>query len=370
MADPRRQSGNLQHNLMELLFTAVCSIVGGANCWTDVEEFVEAKFEWFRKFIPLASGVPSHDTYSRIFAALEPKTLMECLKRWVESLSLDLQGLGIHVDGKTLRGSFQGTDGLAAIHMVSAWVSDLGLCLGQVQTDQKSNEITAVPMLLELLEMKGAVVTMDAMNCQKKTLEKIREKGADFVVTVKGNQETLYETIYETFEGLGAENYPPEKCDSNQTVTITRGREEERLVVVTEVPESISQRKGWEEVQSIGMVYRHRHADPKSKATKPVPETDCVTFFISSLPAKADLLAKYVRGHWSVENQLHWSLDVNFTEDASRIRIGNGAAVFAHLRRFALSIIKQDTSIKKKSQRAKRLKAGWSTETLESIIFR
>lgn len=368
LRDPRRSGGNQQHNLMEMVFTALCAIIGGANHWTDVEEFVESKLDWFRKFVSLEHGVPSHDTYSRVFAALDSAAFCDCVQEWIAALQLDLKGRGVHIDGKALRRSFDGSTATAALHMISAWVDELSICLGQVQTTADSNEITAVPLLLELLEIRGAVITLDAMHCQTKTIAKIRDKQADYVVTVKANQKELHTLVSDRLEQLGEQGFPSRSCKRNRTVERTRGRIEERVVTVTAAPRELRDSPRWRDLKSIGMVYRNRQADPESEASKPVEETDHVTFFISSLPPDAKLLASYVRKHWTVENQLHWSLDVNFTEDSSRIRVGNGAAIFGHLRRIALSVIKRDTSLAKTSQRAKRLKAGWSVEALESII--
>jgi predicted transposase YbfD/YdcC len=368
LPDPRRTGGNQQHNLMEMVFTALCAIIGGANHWTDVEEFVESKLEWFRKFVSLEHGVPSHDTYSRVFAALDTAAFCDCVQEWIAALQLDLKGRGVHIDGKTLRRSFDGSTATAALQMVNAWVDELSICLGQIQTTAESNEITAVPLLLELLEIRGAVVTLDAMHCQTKTIAKIRDKQADYVITVKANQNELYTQVSDRLEQLGEQGFPSRSCKTERTVHTTRGRIEERVVTVTAAPRELRDSPRWRDIRSIGVVYRSKKADPNSQATKPVAETNHVTYFISSLPPDAKLLASYVRKHWTVENQLHWSLDVNFTEDSSRIRVGNGAAIFGHLRRIALSVIKRDTSLAKTSQRAKRLKAGWSVEALESII--
>ena len=369
LEDPRADGGNKQHQLIEIIFITLCATVAGCQTWTEVEQFARKRIAWFRKFIKLDGGIPSHDTIGRVLSALDTASFQACLHDWVDRLCLDLRGQGVHIDGKTLRHSFDAATNRTALHVVSAWSSGLSICLGQLATDEKSNEITAVPMLLELLNIEGAVVTLDAMNCQRKTVAKICDKGADYLITVKANQKNLHQLIHQTFEKFGEDNYLSPKCRSHRTIHKTRGRVEERIVTVAAAPRTLKESGRWANIKTIGMVYRHREEDPKSCLNQPVCESDNVTYFISSLPPKAKTIAKYVRGHWSVENQLHWTLDVTFTEDASRIRKGNGPEVMASIRRTALSILKRDTSQPKTSIRLKRKIAGWSEEALESIIL-
>ena len=368
LEDPRSEGRNKQHDLLDIIFITLSATIAGCDCWTEVAQFARERIDWFRKFIPLKNGIPSHDTIGRVLSALDTASFQACLLEWVNRLCLDMRGQGIQIDGKTLRRSFDAASNRQALHVVSAWCNGLSVCLGQVATDEKSNEITAVPMLLELLNIDGAVVTLDAMNCQRKTVAKICDKGADYVITVKRNQKKLHKAIREEFERLGEDNFRSSRCRSHRTTRKTRGRIEERTVTVAPVPRALKETAAWANLKTIGMVYRHREEDPKSRINSPIPETDHVTYFISSLPTRAKTISKYVREHWTVENKLHWTLDVTFTEDSSRIRKGSGPEVMAAIRRTALSILKRDTSMPKRSLRLKRKTAGWSPDALEAII--
>lgn len=368
LPDPRTDGGNKQHSLYEMVVITLCATICGAESWTDVERFGWEKYDWFKTFLELENDIPSHDTIGRVFAALDTAAFNVCLQDWIEHLQLELRGQGIHIDGKTARHSFDAATNRKALHLVSAWADGLSICLGQVATDAKSNEITAVPMLLDLIEIRGGVVTLDAMNCQRKTVAKIRDNQADYLITVKKNQEGLHQQIEEAFLEFGEENFKSRSCRSHTTKRKTRGRIEERTVVVAAAPRSLKESGRWSDIATIGMVYRHREVDPKSKGEKSIKESDHVTYFISSLPPKAKLVESYVSKHWTVENRLHWTLDVTFTEDASRIRKGNGQEIMGSFRRLALSILKRDTSLKKESIRGKRLIAGWNNLALSAII--
>lgn len=368
LPDPRADGGNKQHSLYEIVVVTLCATICGAETWADVERFGWEKIDWFKSFLKLQNDIPSHDTIGRVFAALDTAAFNVCLQDWIEHLQLDLQGQGVHIDGKTVRRSFDAATNRKALHLVSAWADGLSLCLGQVATDEKSNEITAVPMLLELIEVGGAVVTLDAMNCQRKTVAKIRDKQADYLITVKKNQEALFQEIEKAFLEFGEDNFKSRRSRSHTTTRKTRGRIEERTVTVAAAPGSLKKSGRWADIATIGMVYRHREVDPESTSKKPVKESDYVTYFISSLPPKAKLVESYVSKHWTVENRLHWTLDVTFTEDASRIRKGNGQEIMGGFRRLALSILKRDTSLKNESIRGKRLIAGWNNQTLTGII--
>ena len=318
--------------------------------------------------LKLEHGVASHDTFGRVFAALDTASFFACVQDWIEQLQLDLRGRGVHVDGKTARRSHDAATNRNALHLVSAWVDDYGVCLGQVAVDEESNEIAAVPLLLELLSLKGAVVTLDAMHCQRKTVAKIVDREADYVVTVKANQNKLHEAVSGEFLKYGEDNYRSRRCRTHRAVRKNRGRYEERIVTVAPAPRAIKEQGRWAGIQSIGMVYRRRGETLESCRSQPLEETERCTFFISSLPPKAKHLASYVNKHWTVENSLHWTLDVTFGEDASRARKGNSQEIMAGFRRLALSILKQDTSIPKESIRGKRHRAGWSDDALEGIL--
>ena len=368
LTDPRADSPNKQHKLVDIIFIALCATIAGCNTYNEIELFARDRFKWFAKYLELPGGIPSHDTIRRVLLALDTHQFQVCLNKWIEHLRLDLDGCGVHIDGKTLRGSFDSASNKKALHMVSAWCSEHSVCLGQVATDKKSNEITAVPMLLELLNIKGAVVTLDAMHCQRQTVAKIRDKEAHYLVTVKANQGNLHETIRSEFEKYGEDNYQSPKCRTYRNKIQSRGRIEERIVTVAAAPRWLKETGDWADIKTIGMVYRHREEAPDSCCRKPLEETERVTFFISSLPLAAKKIAKYVRDHWSVENSLHWTLDVTFSEDKSRIRAGNAPEVLAIMRRIALTLIKRDTLLFDASLRVKKAQASWSTDSLEAVL--
>jgi predicted transposase YbfD/YdcC len=358
LTDPRLERTRL-HALTDLIAIALCAAICGAAGWADVERFGRMKRDWFAKFLELPNGIPSHDTFGRVFSRLDTAEFLECLQRWVRSLNQSLQGQGVRIDGKTLRHSFDTASGKSALHPVNAWADDLRLCLGQVAVDDQSHEITAVPKLLELLELTGAVVTLDAMPCQIETAKALRAKGADYVLTVNGNQPTLRDQIQPLFVDAGERDDDVPGLGRHVTTEQSHGRCERREYYVLPAPQELRETGPWADLASVGMIYRHRERRGK--------ETDEVVFFISSLPPAVRKLAQHLRGHWSVENRLHWSLDVTLTEDASRIRSGSAPEIAAIFRRLALSILQQDTSLKS-SIRGKRLQAGWNNDVLEAIL--
>jgi predicted transposase YbfD/YdcC len=357
VTDPR-QTAKVDHLLIEMITIAMCASICGVNDWQNVERFARMKENWFRSFLKLENGIPSHDTFTRIFARLDTEEMYRCLQQWIESLELTLQGQGVHIDGKVIRRSFDKSTDTSALQIVSAWASEQSLCLGQIAVKEGSNEITAVPKLLDLLELSGAIVTLDAMHCQKKTAQKIREKNADYILTVKSNQPALQKTIRELFEEYGEDGYRDKKVRLCKTTERNRGRDEFRMVTTAPAPAKLRQ-QGWAAAKSVGMVYRERQVGNKM--------SEELVYFISSLPPKVRTLAKHLRSHWTVENQLHWSLDVTFAEDDSRIRKGNGQEVASLFRRISLSMIKRNKSIKA-SLRGKRFMAGWNTDLLEDIL--
>jgi predicted transposase YbfD/YdcC len=355
LTDPRIERTK-RHSLLDMVFIALCATICGAEGWADVERFGKMKRDWFARFLALENGIPSHDTFGRLFARLDTHEFQVCVHNWLLNLGLQLKDQGISIDGKTLRHSFDTATGKSALHVVSAWASQLRICLGQVAVEGKSNEITAVPKLLELLELTGAVVTLDAMHCQKETTAAIRAKKADYVITVKANQPKLHDAVQQFF--LDAANRDYEGVRIHKTTERNRGRMERREVYVASAPAELTESGEWVGLRSIGMIYRCRHDGDESHA---------VTFFISSLPPRVKRIARHVRGHWGVENSLHWVLDVTFAEDASRIRKDNSPEIAGIFRRVALSVLQQDTSIKS-SIRGKRLQAGWNEAILEGIL--
>jgi predicted transposase YbfD/YdcC len=358
LTDPRIARTRV-HKLLDIMTIALCATICGANTWTDVERFGVAKQNWFAKFLELPGGIPSHDTFGRVFATLDTAEFDACLRNWLRLLHKSMKGQGIAIDGKTLRRSFDTATGRASLHSVSAWAVGLRLSLGQVAVDDKSNEITAVPKLLELLEISGAVVTLDAMHCQTATAAAIHAKRADYVLNVKANQPKLFEHLQQVFERYVNQDFKSPGLRVHKTTERSHGRDERREYYVAPAPKDLIEAGQWAGLQSVVMVYRHREVAGK--------ETDEVHYYISSLPPKVKRLAKAIRDHWGIENSLHWVLDVVFAEDDSRIRKGNGPETTATLRRLALSILEQDTSLKS-SIRGKRLQAGWNNDLLAKIL--
>lgn len=353
VADPRVDR-NKRHKLVDILVIALCGFLAGCEGWVDVELFGISKQKWLEKFLELPNGIPSHDTFGRVFALLEPQQLARVLRQFVEAATGSLQGEAVAIDGKTLRRSGESTTGKEALHLVSAWATQRGVVLGQVATADHSNEITAIPVLLQLLDVRGATVTIDAMGCQKEIARQVRDQGADYLLAVKGNQKNLEEAI-EFQLGRGHSKMPRSKLRTGEK---SHGRTEQRTYTAMAAPLAV--RRHWPDAQSIVRVCRET-IEPGKKKTKEVRN------FISSLPPQVERLASLIRGHWGIENRLHWSLDVTFNEDQSRIRQGHAAENAALLRRLALSILKQDTRFSN-SLRGKRLRAAWETSALEHFL--
>jgi predicted transposase YbfD/YdcC len=356
LTDPRIQR-NKKHLLHEMVVVALCAAICGAEGWADVERFGNTKRKWFRRFLKLENGIASHDTFGRVFSLLDTAEFLNCLQAWVEQFQFAMRQQGVAIDGKTIRRSFDRAAGQSALHVVSAWATDLRVCLGQVAVDGDSNEITAVPKLLELLELTGAVVTLDAMHCQKETATAIRNKDADYLLTVKKNQLNLYRELRDRFIEYGEQDYRVRGLRRHTTTEKKHGRQERREYYVAPAPSHLQD--AWSDMKTIGMVYRQRESNGKLHE-----ET---LFFISSLPPRVRRLAKHLRGHWGIENSLHWVLDVTFREDDSRIRKGNSPEIASIFRKLALNILQRDTTIKS-SIRGKRLQAGWNNDVLEAIL--
>jgi predicted transposase YbfD/YdcC len=358
ISDPRVNRGK-NHDLLEMVFITICAVICGADGWADVERFGKSKREWLEQFLRLANGIPSHDTFGRVFSRLDTNEFYLCMSNWMHRFRKSLKGHGVAIDGKTLRGSFDTATGQSPLHLVSAWACDLRISLGQVAVDDKSNEITAVPKLLELLELTGAVVTLDAMHCQRETASAILKREADYVLIVKGNQPTLQAAIIDLFVAYSEQNFQVPGLRRHVTVERSHGRFERREYYVIAAPPGLSVLMGWPGLKSIGIVYRYRECNGKTQQ-----ETVC---FISSLRPKVRLLAHHLRGHWKIENTLHWVLDVTFREDASRIRKDSAPEIASVFRRLAITLLQQDTTVKE-NIRGKRLRAGWNTTVLEGIL--
>jgi predicted transposase YbfD/YdcC len=359
LTDPRIERTR-HHNLFEVLVVALCGTISGADSWTDVERFGEDRLDWLRTFLRLENGIPSHDTFGRVFAMLDPAQLVACIQQWLDDMGRDI-GTHIAIDGKTLRGSADKAAGKNPLHLVSAWACEARLTLGQVATDAKSNEITAIPLLLELLNLKGATVTIDAMGCQKDIAQKIIKRKGDYLLALKDNHPTLVRAVADEFTGALVEaDAAPRDLRKHVTTETNRRRKERREYFAMPAPRTLPGFADWANLTTIVMVIRTTSHDGR--------ETSEVSYFLSSRPAKVKTLAKLIRQHWSIESQLHWVLDVTFTEDASRIRKQHAPQTSAMLRRLAVSILSGDTSVKD-NIRGKRYRACLSTATLESILL-
>lgn len=352
--DPRinRQK---KHQLQDIFFITLCAVISGADNWVMIEEFGKAKEAWFTEQLGLENGIPSHDTFGDVFAAIDTEAFGRCFSRWVTDLANLTSDEVIAIDGKTVRRSLDKASGKAAIHMVSAWAQQNSLVLGQVKVDDKSNEITAIPRLLEQLDLKGTVVTIDAMGCQTAIAEQIIGQKGDYVLSLKGNQGTLHDDVEAWFSSTLAPAAGSMEIDSGH------GRIETRSVRVSDDIDWLRERHPkWTGLRSIIAISATREFNDKT-------ETE-TRYFISSLdgsdPAR---LGKVVRAHWSVENNLHWVLDVAFDEDRNRTRIGNSAANLAVVRHMALNLIKNEKS-SKVGVKTKRAKAGWDNNFLLRIL--
>jgi predicted transposase YbfD/YdcC len=364
LPDPRVERTRA-HRLTDLLTIALCAILCGANDWVAVETFGHAKEAWLRTFLALPGGIPSHDTFGRVFARLDPAALQQCFVAWVQAVVGELPAQVVAFDGKTSRGSADRSRGQAALHLVSAWATASSLVLGQEATDAKSNELTAIPHLLRLLALDGCVVTMDAMGCQRAIAAQLHEQGADYVLALKGNQPTLYATVVAAFAETRATASPawqPREQDAAQTLDAGHGRVERRRYTVLSDPDLLAcldPTGAWPSLRSVIEVQAHRHAGARTPSER--------RYYLSSLPPDAVLLGQAIRAHWGVENRLHWVLDVQFREDASAVRVGDGAHTFTVLRQLALNLIRQDRTIRG-SIASKRFRAALDDSYLARLL--
>jgi len=362
LEDPRIERTRL-HELMDIIVIAICAIICGADDWTEVELFGNAKLSWLRTFLELPNGVPSHDTFGRVFARLNPEQFQQCFLEWVQAVSAVTGGQVIAIDGKVLRGSCDGVLGKAGIAMVSAWATANHLVLGQVKVDDKSNEITAIPKLLSLLEIAGCIVTIDAMGCQTEIAQAIVDLDADYVLAVKENQGHLYEDVKGLFDAAQELNFKDVPHGYCKTTDKGHGRLEIRQCWTLSDAALVSylrNRDGWRNLRTIVKVVAERRVHGETSRQE--------RYFISSLDGDARRMLRAVRGHWGIENSLHWVLDIAFDEDHQRVRKDHGPANFAVLRHIALNLLKQDKTVKA-GIKAKRLKAGWDEPYLLRILF-
>jgi predicted transposase YbfD/YdcC len=357
LQDPRRRHRQ-RHRLLDIIVIALCAVIADADTWQEVEAFGRERRDWLAGFLDLPNGTPSHDTFERLFDRLDPVALQTCLLGWIESTAGGLKVDHIAIDGKTLRHSGSPARGLGALHLVSAWATEHGLSLGQVAVDGKSNEIAAIPPLLGLLELKGALVTIDAMGCQKEIAKKIIERGGDYVLTVKGNQEHLRDDIEAAV--LKAINDGTEGKDylTYETEGDGHGRHEKRHYTVLPNPEGIRNAEAWEGLKVAGVCYRERTEKGKT--------SEETVYLIGSRVMSAERYGKVLRDHWQIENGLHWHLDITFGEDDSRVQQRTEAANFSLLRKMALSMLKRNP--KKQSIAVKRYMAALDPEFLAEIL--
>lgn len=355
ITDPRVNRGD-NHPLLEMVFLTLCATICDANSWVDVERYGKAKLEWLRRFFPFSAGIPSHDTLGRVFSRLDSIQFHAALQSWVNDITDSLQDQTVAVDGKTLRGSFDAASGKSALHSVSAWACGLRMCIGLNSVDDKSNEIPAVQQLIDMLDLQGATITADAMHCQKETAKAIRNKDADYILFVKGNQPSLQAELRQAItDALDDDDKSVRKYSKSEK---NRNRDETREVVILPCPQTPVFAE-WKDAKTIGIIFRTREINGKLQE-----ESEA---FISSRPCKVRDLSKRIREHWGIENSQHHVLDVTFAEDSSRIRKGNGPEISAAFRRLALNILQRDTTIKD-NVRGKRKRCGWDNSAIEKLM--
>ena len=358
VVDPRIERSK-EHLLIDILTIAILAVICGADGWVAIASYGAAKADWLQTFLALPNGIPSHDTFSRVFARLEPEQLQSAFLSWVRSVSRVTGGEVIAIDGKTVRRSYDKGREKGAIHMVSAWASQNRLVLGQRKVDDKSNEITAIPELLDVLDVHGCIVTIDAMGTQTAIAEQIVAQGADYVLSLKGNQGNLHEDVQQLFDWAHTQNFKEIDYDFYETIEAGHGRIEKRRCWSLGSVEHLINGDKWARLTSIAMVEAIRECQGNVSRE--------VRYYISSLTPNAQTLAEAIRTHWCVENPLHWVLDVAFREDDCRIRTGHAPENFTVLRHLALSALNQDDTLKM-GIKNKRLRAGWDNEYLIKVL--
>jgi predicted transposase YbfD/YdcC len=350
LTDPRRREGT--YPLVNIVVMALCGVLSGADDFVAIAQWARTKKDWLAKFLDMSEGVPSHDRFNAIIGALRPAEFEKCLLSWITALHEITDGQVIAIDGKTLRRSFDAASSKAPIHMVSAWATANHISLGQVVTDAKSNEIMAIPKLLEMLEIKGCLVTIDAMGCQREIARQIVDSGGDYVLAVKENQPKLHAAIQEFFSEHLEDDCQSIACRREETHEKGHGRKDDRYYYLAKLPEDFPLKEKWPGLRAIGMATRiTEYADGTT--------SDDVRYYIASRYTSGKKFSAAVRGHWGIENSLHWQLDVTFAEDQSRVRKGHANANFSLLRRTSLSLLKNNMS-KKIGVKNKRLVAAWN----------
>ena len=348
-----------RHLLLDIVVIALCAVISGAESWDDVADYGRKKYDWLKTFLRLPTGIPSHDTFNRLFQRLNPLAFQECFRNWMGALGESLGLKTIAIDGKTLRHSFDTANAKSALHLVSAWATANGVTLGQMAVDQKSNEITAIPKLLEILDVAGAIVTIDAAGCQKNIAEQIREGDGDYLLAVKDNQPHLHEDVIRRFLTCLDDDFAGVEHSVFTEIATGHGRQERRTTYVIPSAEGIRNAEEWRDLGAICLVVSERTVGEATSIE--------ARHYIGSATESAEVYARAIRGHWGIENGLHWTLDVTFREDANRTRLGHATENLAWLRRIAVSLLKNEPSCKR-SVHGKRLIAGWDNDYLLRVL--
>ena len=358
--DPRAKRTQ-KHSFKDILVIAILAIIAGAKGWEDIENYGNSKYLWLKEFLLLPNGIPSDDTFRRVFERIKPEEFEKLFVKFIQQLNGDMVGEVIPIDGKNLRGSYDREKGIKSLTLVTAWASQHKLILGQVKVENKSNEITAIPTLLNLLDIQGAIITIDAMGTQTKIVQLIREKKADYVLTLKENHPTIYHQVKEQFNLMKNKGFDDQKISHDYRIEKGHHRIEKRHVWAIPITKfnSLHDRDKWLGLQTIVVVERTRHLWNKI--------THEVQFYLSSLPPDAQKLGKIIRQHWEIENQVHWVLDMNFDEDACRIRSGHSPHNIALIRRLALNMLRQETTLKR-SLRQKQKRAAMDNNYMVTIL--
>jgi predicted transposase YbfD/YdcC len=358
LRDPRTSRRPKKHLLLDIVAIAICAVIAGADDWPKIEVFARARLDWLKTFLSLPNGVPSHDTFERIFEALSPRAFQRCFLLWVDELSKTILGKHFAIDGKTLRSSGREAKGFKALHLVSVWATQAKLTLGQVAVSEKSNEITAIPQLLDMLDLAGALVTIDAMGCQRDIATGVVAGGGDYLLVVKANQGRLYDDILRAFDDALGVDFRGVDHDAYQTHEYSHGRWERRHYRVLYDLDKIRDRDNWKGLKVIGMCCSERTVGDK--------KMEELRLFIGSRKETARFYGRHLRGHWGIENSCHWQLDVTFREDDNTVSRRNAAENLALIRRLALSLLKAHEG--KESLATKRYRAALEVSFLEEIL--
>ena len=350
----------VEHRLLDIIALTICAVICGAEGWEDIEAYGQSKHDWLKTFLALPNGIPSHDTISRLFARLLPSALQECFVSWVKAIAQLSEGEVIAIDGKSVRHSYDQGKGKGAIHMVSAWANKNRLVLGQVKVADKSNEITAIPKLLTILDIQGCIVTIDAMGTQKEIAEQIVEREADYVLSLKGNQGTIHQDVQQLFDWASKTDFKEMAHEVYKTIDRSHGRIEKRRYYLLGNVEHLINAHQWAGLKRVGMIESERRIGDK-------PPTTERRYYLTSLDGGVERFARASRGHWSIENNLHWCLDVVFHEDDSRIRTDHAPENMTLIRKIALNLLTREVS--KGSKKRKRLRAGWDNDFLIQVLL-